>query len=396
MGRGMKLGKIFGIDLQLDWSVIVIFTLLVYQLGSGVFPAWHPTWSAGLCWGVAIAAALVFFASIVAHELAHSLVGRRNGIGVRSITLFIFGGVASIENEPPSPKAEWRMAIAGPIASLMIGVGFLALGGWLASDAALLAEGEPTAFLEALGPVATVLAWVGPVNLMLAVFNLVPGFPLDGGRVLRALLWHLKGDLVEATRWAAMSGRVIAWLMIAGGVAAALGVPPPGLSAGVGQGLWMIFIGFFLSNAAREGYRQVVTEQLLAGVSVARIMQRRPPTIGADLPVGVLVDAHLLGSDARAFPVVDDGGGLLGMVCIDDVRKTPRGSWLTTQVGTIMTGREELELATPTTPAVDALRRMVGRDVGQLPVVDSGVVVGLLRRQDVVRWLQLHAESTAV
>ncbi|MCA9636642.1 MAG: CBS domain-containing protein, partial [Myxococcales bacterium] len=317
----------------------------------------------------------------------------RYGIVVRRITLFVFGGVATIENEPPSPAAEWWMAIAGPLASLFLGLSFLAIGGWLAGDAATVAGDDPMAYVAALGPTATILAWVGPVNLMIAIFNLIPGFPLDGGRVLRAILWRTSGDLVRATKGAAMVGRAIAWLMIGGGVMAALGMPPPGLSPGVGQGLWMIFLGFFLSSAARDSYQQVMIEQLLAGVSVARIMLRHPPMVEADLPLGVLVDAHLLGSDARAFPVVGPGGALVGLVCLDDVRKAPRERWLDVNVSGVMTPLADLEVAEPKTPAVEALRRMVARDVGQLPVVEGGRVVGLLRRQDVIRWLQLHAES---
>ncbi|MCA9662209.1 MAG: site-2 protease family protein, partial [Myxococcales bacterium] len=343
-----------------------------------------------------IAAAVVFLASIVAHELAHSLVGRRYGIVVRRITLFVFGGVATIENEPPSPAAEWWMAIAGPLASIFLGVAFLAIGGRLAGDAAVLAASDPELYFGALGPAATVLAWVGPINLLLGVFNLIPGFPLDGGRVLRAALWRIRGDFLAATRGASTVGRAIAWLMIFGGVGAALGAPPPGLSPGVGQGLWLIFLGIFLSHAAREAYQQALVEQLLAGVSVARIMRRRPPVVEADLPIGVLVDAQLLGSDARAFPVVDDRGGLVGIVCLDDVRKAPRERWLDAAVGSIMTPVADLETAEPQTQAVDALRRMVARNVGQLPVIEHDRVVGLVRREDVIRWLQLHTEALGV
>jgi Zn-dependent protease/CBS domain-containing protein len=392
MKRGIVLGKLFGIEIILDWSVLVIFGLLVYQLGGAVFPAWHPEWSPSLSWAVAVAAALVFLSSIVAHELAHSLVGRRYGITVRTITLFLFGGVASMENEPPSARSEFWMAIAGPIASLLIGLSFTLAGGWLAGP---VDSDDPTAFFAGLGPAATILAWVGPVNLLLAFFNMIPGFPLDGGRVLRAVLWRVLGDLTAATRVASTVGRVIAWLLIFGGVASALGRPPPGLAAGLGQGLWLIFIGFFLNNAARESYRHVLTEQLLSGVRVARLMARSPAVIAADLPIGLLIDAHLLGSDARAFPVVDDDQRLIGLVCLEDVRKIPRDRWLGATVAEIMTPLADLAVIGPEEPAVAGLRLLARREVGQLPVVQHGRLVGLLRRSDVMRWLELNAEALA-
>ena len=392
MRRGIVLGKLFGIELILDWSVLVIFALLVLHLGGGVFPSWHPDWPPALAWGIGAAAAVVFLASIVAHELAHSLVGRRYGIRVRSITLFLFGGVASLENEPPSARSEFWMALAGPAASLILGIVFLVVGGWLAGDPQ---GADPLTFASHLGPAASVLAWVGPVNLIIAVFNMIPGFPLDGGRVLRALLWKLSGDLVQATRAASWVGRAIAWLMIFGGVAAAMGAPPPGLAPGIGQGLWFIFLGFFLSNASRDSYRQVVIEHALSGVRVGRLMSRAPAVVGPELPVGALVDAYLLGSDARAFPVIDGGGRLLGIICLDDVRAVPRERWASATVGEVMTRAEALVTVGPEEAATAALRALAQRDVGQLPVVEDGRLVGLLRRQDLVRWLELHAETLA-
>lgn len=393
MHRGISLGRPFGIELLLDWSVLVVFALLVLQLGGGVFPTWHPEWPPALVWGLGVAAAVVFLASIVAHEMAHSLVGRRYGIRVRSITLFLFGGVASIENEPPSARAEFWMAIAGPIASLILGLTFSLAGGWLAGEPT---SDDPTAFVRSLGPAATLLAWVGPVNLMIAVFNMIPGFPLDGGRVLRAALWRVWGDLVRATRAASSVGRAIAWLMIFGGVGAAMGAPPPGVAPGLGQGLWLIFLGFFLANASRESYRQVLIEQALAGVRVRRLMTAKPVVVSPELPLVALVDAYLLGSDARAFPVIDEEGQPLGIVCLDDVRKVPRAEWERTTVAAVMTPARDLVVTAPDAPATDALRDLARTGVGQLPVVEHGRVVGLLRRQDLVRWLEVHADALAV
>src|SRR5690606_13431688 len=210
------------------------------NLGVGLIPAWHPDWGAGLVWSVAVLAAVLFFASIALHELAHALVARRYGIPVRRITLFVFGGMAHMESEPPSPKSELLMAAVGPLVSLLVGVVATALGSVLASDAVSRDGDDPVALARAIGPAATLLLWLGPINVLLGLFNLVPGFPLDGGRVLRAILWWGTGDLVKATRWASGAGRVVAWTLMGFGVLQ--------LFSGLWvQGLWLLLIGWFLN-----------------------------------------------------------------------------------------------------------------------------------------------------
>ncbi|MFA7386954.1 MAG: site-2 protease family protein, partial [Thiohalobacteraceae bacterium] len=242
MGNGFHLGRIAGIDVRVDWSLSIIFFLISFSLAVGLFPAWHPDWGPGISWLTALVAALAFFASVLAHELSHALVGRAQGIEVKRITLFIFGGMAHMENEPRAWKAELWMAIVGPITSLVLGLLFLALT-WSSLDPGTVDPENPAALFAALAPVPTVLLWLGNINIVLAVFNMVPGFPLDGGRVLRALLWGVTGDMRRATRWASQAGQMFAWILIGTGVAMMLGIQVPFFGSGVLPGLWLAFIG---------------------------------------------------------------------------------------------------------------------------------------------------------
>jgi Zn-dependent protease len=259
--RGLRLARIAGIDVFVDWSLLIIFVLFVTSLAGGVFPAWHPDWSVSLAFGVAIGAALLFFASVLAHEMSHALVGRRYGMTVRRITLFIFGGVAHLEDEPEGWKAEFGMAIVGPLTSLVIGVLCLWLVDLATAGTIEPAAGDPLGVLSSLGPLPTLLVWLGQVNIILAIFNLVPGFPLDGGRVLRAAIWGATGDRLRATRIATGAGQVFAWVLISSGIAMILGLRVPVFGAGAANGLWLAFIGWFLHSAAVASYRQVLPRE---------------------------------------------------------------------------------------------------------------------------------------
>jgi Zn-dependent protease len=287
--RGVRLGRISGIQIVADWSVIVIFLLVLVSLALGVFPQWHPGWSTALVWGVAFGASVLFFVSILLHELSHALVGRAQGIPVRRITLFIFGGMAHAEKEPPSPKAEFLMAAAGPVTSLVIGFGATFAGVWLAGPAFAAAD-DPLLAMQQLGPFATLLLWLGPINILLGIFNLVPGFPLDGGRVLRAILWGITKDLEKATRWASYGGQTVAWLLIALGITSLLG-------GGFVQGLWFMLIGWFLLNAAKASYQQTVISESLRGTQVAEVMRRQVTTIPPSISVSALVSDYLMTTD---------------------------------------------------------------------------------------------------
>jgi len=377
-----------GIELALDWSLVIIFWLVALSLAAGVLPRWHPRWGAGLTWAVALAAAVLFFLSVLCHELAHALVGRAFGVPVRRITLFIFGGLAELRDEPPSARAELLIALAGPLASAAIG-GVSLLAGRALAGPALATAAEPLGGLQSVGPAATLLLWLGPVNLVLGLFNLVPGFPLDGGRVLRAVLWAATRDLVRATRWAALVGRAFAWLLMGLGVAMAVGLTVPLLGTGFVNGLWLVLIGWFLGNAAQLGYEQVLQRDVLRGVTVERLMCSQVETVPADLPIAALVDEHLLHSDQRSFPVVERER-MVGLIGLEEVRLVPRALWRSTPVGEAMTPLAALTTIAPDEDASRALGELASLEVSQLPVVDGERLLGVVRRQDIMKWLTLR------
>ena len=391
MRNGFSVGRIFGIRITIDWSWIFIFVLVIWNVGTAVGNL-HPLWGLATIWGVSVVAALLFFASVLAHELAHSLVARAQGLPVRTITLFLFGGVSNIQREPHSPGAEFLMAIVGPITSIVLGVVFSVLGG-VSAGTLVQVVGTPMAGFARLSPLATILLWLGPINVLLGLFNLIPGFPLDGGRVLRSLLWAATNNLRTATRWASWVGQAIGWLLIIGGLAMIFGIQLPFFGTGFLGGLWLAFIGWFLNMAAIQSYRQVVIHDLLEGVPVARLMRTTVPTVPATISISDLVHEYVMRTDERAFPVLRDGDHLAGLVCLDDVRKVPREDWETTRVQQIMTPMDQVAVVTPQDEVGEAFTVLTGRDVNQVPVVQDGHLVGMLRRRDILTWLQLHAVS---
>jgi Zn-dependent protease/CBS domain-containing protein len=391
MNKGFSIGKIFGITINIDWSWILIFLLIVWNLAA-VFGQFHPDWALSLSWGAAIVAALLFFASVLAHELAHSLVAKAQGVPVRRITLFLFGGVSNIQREPASPLGEFIMAILGPLTSLILGAVLL----WIAGSTNIFlgtASGNSVQVMRQLGVVSTMLLWLGSINILLGVFNMTPGFPLDGGRVLRSILWAITGNLQRATRWAAGVGQLIAWLMIVGGIAMIFGVSLPFFGTGFLNGVWLAFIGWFLNSAAEQSYQQTVVQDVLEGVTVERIMRREPPTVAPDISVNTLIHEHIMSADDHAFPVMENSH-LLGLITLEDVRKVPSVRRDETAVREVMTPANELVIARPEEEAAEALLDLSRRDVRQLPVMQNDSLVGLLRRRDIVRWLHLREELT--
>jgi Zn-dependent protease len=389
MGKGFSLGKVFGIKIDIDWSWLFIFVLVSWNLTTA-FGQMHPDWGWTLRIATAVAAALLFFASVLAHELAHSLVARSRGLPVRGITLFLFGGVSNIQKHPPSPAAEFLIAVVGPITSGLLGVIFLVLSGL---GLAPMAQGmaDPTQLAAQLGPVRSLLLWLGPVNLILGVFNLIPGFPLDGGRILRSIFWKLTDNLKRATRWASWVGQTIAWLMIAGGIAMVFGAQVPFFGSGLINGLWLAFIGWFLNSAALNSYRQIVIQDVLEGVEVRRMMREQMPTVSRDATVEDLVHNHIMKVDDHTFPVVE-GDEFVGTVTLEDVREISREAWKETRVGEIMTPQKDVAWVSSDEEAADAFTKLSRRDVRQLPVLDDGQLVGVLSRRDIVRWLQFQSD----
>jgi Zn-dependent protease/predicted transcriptional regulator len=391
MRSGFKVGKLFGINIHIDWSWIFIFLLVTWNLAGAVFPSLHPDWDTATNIALGIAASLLFFLSILLHELAHSLVAKARGLPVRRITLFFFGGVSNIEREPPSPKTEFLMAVVGPLTSILLGILFIWLGRQNIPVTAGALE-NPMQLLRGLDPFSTMLLWLGPINILIGLFNLVPGFPLDGGRILRSIFWAVTNDFRRATRWATTIGQGFGWLMILAGIAMVFGATLPIFGTGLGSGIWLAFIGWFLINAASQSYQQVLIEDMLEGVPITRLMREPAPAVSPDLPVSTLVYDHVMRGDERAFPVLENGR-LVGMVYTENLRDLDHSSWESTTVRQVMITENELTVVTPREDAMDAFQKLARREMRQIPVVQNGELVGMLRRRDILRWLQVRSET---
>lgn len=390
MGKGIRIAKLFGINIEIDWSWLLILMLVVWDL-STTFAQIHPDWSTFFAITMGILAALLFFLSVLLHELAHSLVAKSQGLPVNKITLFLFGGVANIREEPKSPGNEFTMAILGPVTSIVIGFVLLLLAG-IGLQVQDLSQFDPMEFLQGLGAFRTLAVWLGSINVILGVFNLIPGFPLDGGRVLRSIIWAITDNLRTATRWASYVGQGIAWVMITGGIAMVFGIRIPLFGQGVVNGVWMILIGWFLNNAAIRSYQQLVVRDVLENVPVRQMTKRNPPTVSANITVESLIEDYIMQTDDHAFPVMEDGK-LVGIVCLDDVRRVPSGERQTKTISDIMTPKSDLITINPDDPASDALKEISNRSIRQLVVLQDGELFGLVRRRDIVRYLQLQSDE---
>lgn len=365
--RGVRLGSIFGFEISIDWSWLLIFFLVVYTLAIGYFPM-HGKFTAGMNWILGVAAAILLFASVLIHEISHSLVARRYGIDIKGITLFIFGGVSKTAEEPKSAGAEFWMAIVGPATSFALGIFFGAL------QVAGVNLGWPVAAIALVGYLAL-------INVALGVFNLVPGFPLDGGRVLRSILWGATGDVAKATRWASYTGQGFGYLMMAAGFVEIV------MLGALVSGLWLVFIGWFLAGAARSSYEQLVVRQALAGVPVERVMTTDVPPIDANMSVRQFVDEQLLRHDYACYPVVR-GEEVLGVVGAEEVRKVHSNMWDFTPVGDIVhqiNGEYEI---TPGDDVWNAMGRLASDDVCRLLVIEDGHLRGTVGRESIYRLLQ--------
>jgi Zn-dependent protease/CBS domain-containing protein len=390
MNRGFRVAKLFGIKIKVDWSWLLIMLLIVWNLSSA-FSDVHPDWGLIFTVTMGVVAALMFFLSVLLHELAHSLVAKSQGIPVNSITLFLFGGVSNIKDEPKSPGNEFWMAILGPATSLVIGFGLLLLSG-IGLNLQNLQQIQPMEFLGELSAVRTLTIWLGSINVMLGFFNLIPGYPLDGGRVLRSIFWAISNNLRKATRWASYVGQAIAWALIVSGIAMVFGFRIPILGQGLINGIWLIFIGWFLNNAAIQGYQQLVIRDVLEDVPVRRMTKRNPPIVPPNISVDKLVEDYIMQHDDHAFPVIENDR-LVGIVCLDDVRRLPGLERTSTKVSEIMTPRGELITVSPDEDASEALRLISTQSVRQLVVLDGDQLFGLVRRRDIVRFLQLQSDE---
>jgi Zn-dependent protease/predicted transcriptional regulator len=389
--KAIHIGRLFGIELKLDPSWLFIFVLVVWSLTS-VFQAWHPIWATRTSLAVALVAGFAFFGSILLHELAHALVAKLYGVPVRDITLHMFGGVSNIEREPPTAGAELLIAIVGPIASIALGVSMLGLAA-LVTGAAFdpSAPGaDAAAMMAGLSPISTLLVWLGPVNIVVGLFNLVPGFPLDGGRILRAVLWRSTGNLRKATRWSTSVGRAVGVAFIAIGGAMVLGLRVPFFGTGFGAGLWLALIGMFLRGAATQHQAGSDVADALEGVHVRDLMRTTGATVPANASLRALVDRWFVRRDEGVLAVFhfDEFAGIVSM---DDLARVPREQWDDRAAREIMIPAKEVAKLSPEDAAFEALRTMGAAGVGGLHVLDEeGTLIGMLYERDVARWVALQ------
>ncbi|MFQ6037782.1 MAG: site-2 protease family protein [Candidatus Aminicenantales bacterium] len=368
MKHAWKIARIAGIDIYVDSSWFVIFILFTWILSTSYFPHQHSGWRGHQYWTIGLLTSLLIFISVLIHELAHSVVAKAQGEEVRRITLFILGGVAQITEEPKQPLQEFVMAVVGPLTSLGLSAAF-----FLASMI-LLGLNE---FIGAS------LSYLALINLILAVFNLLPGFPMDGGRVLRSLIWKATGNLKKSTSIASKVGQGFAFLLIFLGIVQIL-------RANLG-GLWLVFIGWFLHSSAVRGYQQLTVDTVLRGVRARELMREDFERVSGNLLVQELVDDYILHRRERVF-LVSDNGHLQGIVCLEDVKATPRDRWSSTTVREIMTPKEKLLAVSPDDDGNTVLKSLTSRDVHQVPVMEGGQVAGVVCRSDILRYIQLRSE----
>lgn len=383
MRGSWRIGRIMGIDIAVDASWFIIVLLLIYTLGFVEFPrelhAGRRAFGAGADWisiTLGVAATLLLFASVLAHELSHSWMALQWGIAVTRITLFVFGGVAQIADEPDRPASEFLIAIMGPLMSLVLALVFGAAWVWL-----LLLDSTRILGVS-LTPLILLASILTQANGSLALFNLAPGFPLDGGRVLRAILWGAWHDIRRATKWASRAGQFIAVGLV--GVGAFLFFIESN-----GGGIWYAFIGVFLWTAADQGYRQTLTYATLRAVRVEQLMVRNFYAVAPELTIAEFVDMHLLPMREQTFAVMN-GSEFRGVISIDQIKRVPRAEWRLRRVSELMIPRHALAALAPQQNGGMAMARLSVTDAPELPVMDAGVLVGFLGRAELARYLQLH------
>ena len=362
--NAIPLGRILGIPIGLDYSWFLVFGLFTWMLATSYYPVQFKEWPTLQYWLVGAITTILLFVSVLLHELGHAAVSQRYNISVRSITLFIFGGVAQIESEPPSAVAEFWIAIAGPIVNFVLALIF-----WLLLP-----------LTTAATPLFALLQYLAIINVSLAIFNLIPGFPLDGGRVFRAIVWGLGKDMQRATLIAANVGRGFAYLFIFIGLWQIF-------KGDFGNGLWTVFIGWFLESAAVAQVQQQLVHNLLAGRRVGQAMSRRYVAIPPEMTLQQLVDRHILDGGQRSF-VIEQGNELLGLLTLHHLKKVPAEQWPNTAVTQAMLPAGQLKTTSPDTKLWAALEEMDKDGVSQLPVMESGRLVGMLSREDVISFLR--------
>ena len=370
---GIPIGRLFGISLKLHYSWFLIFALITWALAANYFPSTHPTWSLSMKIGAGLITSFLFFGSVLFHELMHSLVALREGIQIQSITLFILGGVSQMTGEPKTAKDEFRMAVAGPFSSLVLGGIFLGIYFALRSN---------TTVAYQFG--AAISFYLGFINILLGAFNLIPGFPLDGGRVLRSLLWWRSKNLQSATKIASNVGRVFGFLFIFGGIWLIF-------SGNFFNGIWLALIGWFLESAAVGSYRQMLLQDMLKGHVASDVMSQDCTAVSPDITVEKLVNENILTSGRRCFPVTSDGH-IEGLITMHNIRSIPRDRWDTEPVRDAMTPLENLKSVAPSEDLNTVLQMMAQDDINQVPVIYQGKIVGVVGRDNIINFINTRAE----
>jgi Zn-dependent protease/CBS domain-containing protein len=364
-----RIGRILGFEINVHWSWLFIFFLVTWTFATGVLEEFYPDWTDGRRWVVASAISIVFFLSILLHEMSHSVLARRYGINVTSITLFVFGGVSNLAKEPENARQEFWIAIVGPFTSLGLSLLFLVL-------------------YLVLNPIedgaAGVAANLAVINAAIGVFNLIPGFPLDGGRVLRSVFWAKRNNLLGATRAASRVGTVVAYAIMAIGVVSFF-------VTSVVTGVWFFLIGNFLRIASSESYQQVFLDTALRGVPASAVARQDFVSVSPDMTLADLVEDNVLAGHGRCFPVIV-GSELIGLITLDDLRHVPRDQWPTTTVYRAMTPYPKLRTVSLKDDLPAVLSEMAAGDVNQIPLMDGRQLLGLIHRSDVFRYIQVRQE----
>lgn len=368
-GSGLRIGRVLGIPIYLHSSWFLIFALITYSYATGLN---NDSWSVAQRWTVGLLVSLFFFSSLLFHELSHSMVAKRYRIPVASITLFIFGGIASITREPERAGQEFQIAAAGPLSSYLLSAGFFLVAAFTAAN-------------SAANEIASTLGWI---NLGLATFNLLPGFPLDGGRIFRSIVWGITKDYSRSTRIAARSGQGIAYAMMGGGLLYAIHAYSSG--GDFVNGLWLTFIGWYLLTAARQSYVQVEAHGALEGLHAADVMTSELPSVKRDMTLEEYAE-EAARTGRRAHLVVSDGQ-LAGLMTVQALQSVPREEWNMTSVQAAMLSRDGLQMASPDEPALQLLERMRKANVDEMAVVTGGNLVGLITRDSILRVVQARID----
>jgi Zn-dependent protease/CBS domain-containing protein len=377
MSENLSLGRIFGIHVGLNWSLLVVAALIAWSLATSLLPSASPGHSSGAYWTAGVVSAFVFLASLLAHELAHSVVATRRGVKVEGITLWLFGGVSRFSSETSSPGAQALITFVGPLTSLVLGVLFylvaVATGG----------GAHPGLF-------SATLAWLGYINISLGVFNLVPAFPLDGGRLLQSLIWLRTGDRLRATRIAARIGMGFAYLLIAYGLATFV------FAGSLIGGVWSVFLGWFLLSAARSEETGGLIRQALAGITVAQVMTPNPVQAPDDISVEDALHGYVLASRHSTFPTHDAAGRLSGLLTLTALKNVAPAARPTTLIKEIICPLDKVSTAGPADPSSNLLAGSDGCSEGRTLVVDGGRLVGIVSPSDVNRLLQTSVSGRSL